>query len=32
MIYEPKTKTIWWGSDTNQLGRAEIGATRVLVP
>ena len=24
MIYEPGTKVIWWGSDTNQLGRAEI--------
>ena len=32
MIYEPKTKAIWWGSDTNYLGRAEIGGTRALVP
>jgi virginiamycin B lyase len=24
MVFEPKTRSIWWGSDTNQLGRAEI--------
>jgi virginiamycin B lyase len=24
MVFEPKTRTIWWGSDTNQLGRAEL--------
>jgi len=32
MIYEPKTRAIWWGSDTNFLGRAEIGGARALVP
>jgi virginiamycin B lyase len=33
MVFEPKTRAIWWGSDTNQLGRAEIGPVRAnLVP
>lgn len=32
MVYDPKTKVIWWGADTNMLGRAEVGGARALVP
>lgn len=33
MIFEPKTKTIWFGTDTNQLGRAELRPAQAnLVP
>jgi virginiamycin B lyase len=32
MVYDPKTQTIWFGTDTNQLTRAEVGAPRALVP
>jgi virginiamycin B lyase len=32
MVYHAPTKTIWFGTDTNQIGKAVIGPARELTP